>query len=64
VGNIKSAYKQSDYAEVKKLAYRIQSALSYYAVVKMEKDMRQIEELAGEGIATIELELKIKNWKR
>lgn len=60
VEEIKSAYSQGDLPEVKKLAHRIKSTLSYYAVVKMEKDMRQIEELAGEGAAGIELEQKIE----
>jgi HPt (histidine-containing phosphotransfer) domain-containing protein len=60
VEEIKAAYNNGDFAAVKKLAHRTKSAISYYAVVKMEKDMRQIEELAGAGIATAELESKIQ----
>lgn len=59
VQEIKDAYNNGDFVGVKKLAHRTKSTLSYYAVVKLERDMRQIEELAGEGHAGEELEQKI-----
>jgi HPt (histidine-containing phosphotransfer) domain-containing protein len=59
VSLIKLAYEQSDFATIKNLAHKIKPTLSYYAVVKLEKDMKQIEKLALEGQKTEELGLKI-----
>ena len=42
------------------MAHRIKPTLSYYAIVKIEKDIQQIERLAKEELATPELELRIK----
>ncbi len=59
VENIKSAYKKSDFVVIKKIAHRIKPVLSYYAIVKIEKDIQLIEVMAEEGIASNELEQKI-----
>ncbi|MBL0356119.1 MAG: hypothetical protein IPP72_04185 [Chitinophagaceae bacterium] len=60
VEEIRLAYKKNDFTVVKKTAHRIKPVLSYYAIVKIEKDIQLIEVMAEEGIATHELELKIK----
>ncbi|NOT92508.1 Hpt domain-containing protein [Ferruginibacter sp.] len=59
VEEIKLAYTTRDLDIVKNVAHKIKPTLSYYAIVKIEKDLRQIEALAKEGFATTELELKI-----
>lgn len=64
VEELKAAYSKGNLPEVKKMAHQIKSTLGYYAVVKMEKDMRQIEELAGDGAAGPELEQKIERLEK
>jgi len=59
VEEIKIAYLQGDFAVVKKVAHRIKPTLSYYAIIKIEKDILQIEKLAKEGLPCTELEQKI-----
>jgi HPt (histidine-containing phosphotransfer) domain-containing protein len=59
VEEIKQAYTNSDFVTVKKTTHRIKPTLSYYAIIKIEKDIRRIEVLAKEGKALPELELKI-----
>ncbi len=56
---IKLAYAAGDLATVRKTTHRIKPTLSYYAIVKIEKDVLQIEKMAKQGIASAELELKI-----
>ena len=60
VEEIKSAYHDKDFTIIKNVAHRIKPTLSYYAIIKIAKDIQQIEVLAEAGIATAELELKIK----
>jgi len=60
VEEIKSAYNKKDFVIIKHVAHRIKPTLSYYAIVKIEKDVKLIEAMAEEGLATTELELKIK----
>lgn len=59
IEEIKKAYNNNDFVTVKKTTHRIKPTLSYYAVIKIEKDIRSIETLAKQGQATPELELKI-----
>lgn len=60
VEEIKLAFNKRDFVKIKNVAHRIKPTLSYYAIVKIEKDIQQIERLAKEELATPELELKIK----
>lgn len=60
VEEIKKAYVNGDYAVIKSVAHRIKPTLNYYAIVKIEKDVLMIEKLAKEGVATPELDLKIR----
>lgn len=57
---IKSAYAKRDFITIKNAAHRVKPILSYYAIVKIEKDIRQVEALAKDEMATFEMELKIK----
>lgn len=59
IEEIKAAYAKGDFSMVRKVAHRIKPTLGYYAIVKIEKDILQIEALAKAGIATTELALKI-----
>ena len=59
VEEIKQAYSNGDYTAVRNTTHRIKPTLSYYAIVKIEKDIQQIEALAKAGFATPELESKI-----
>ena len=60
VEEIKLAFNKRDFVKIKNVAHRIKPTLSYYAIVKIEKDIQQIERLAKEELATPELELRIK----
>lgn len=57
---IKSAFLRKDFITIKNTAHRIKPILSYYAIVKIEKDIRQVEALAKDEMATMEMELRIK----
>ena len=59
VEEIKIAFLQGDFAVIKTVAHRIKPTLSYYAIIKIEKDIQQIERLAKEGSNSDELKLKI-----
>jgi HPt (histidine-containing phosphotransfer) domain-containing protein len=59
IEEIKKAYSNKDFVTVKKTTHRIKPTLSYYAIIKIEKDIRSIEVLAKQGLAVPELELKI-----
>ena len=59
VEEIKIAFLQGDFAVIKTVAHRIKPTLSYYAIIKIEKDIQQIEKLAKEGSNSDELKLKI-----
>lgn len=59
IDEIKTAYSNGDFVTVKKTTHRIKPTLSYYAIIKIEKDIRSIEALAKQGQAAPELELKI-----
>lgn len=60
VEEIKLAFNKRDFIKIKNVAHRIKPTLSYYAIVKIEKDIQLIERLAKEELANPELELKIK----
>jgi HPt (histidine-containing phosphotransfer) domain-containing protein len=60
VEEIKLAFNKRDFVKIKNVAHRIKPTLSYYAIVKIEKDIQLIERLAKEELATPELELRIK----
>jgi HPt (histidine-containing phosphotransfer) domain-containing protein len=59
IEEIKLAYNNRDFTTVKNTTHRIKPTLSYYAIIKIEKDIRRIEALAKQGQAVPELELKI-----
>lgn len=59
IEEIKQAYAKKDYSIIRKTAHRIKPTLSYYAIIKIEKDIQQIERMAKEGVDTADLELKI-----
>lgn len=59
VEEIKLAYSRKDFSVIKKTAHRIKPTLSYYAIIKVEKDIQQIERIARNGGDTADLELKI-----
>jgi len=59
IEEIKSAYNKKDFATIKSVVHRIKPTLSYYAVIKIEKDVKLIQALADEGLSTIELELRL-----
>jgi HPt (histidine-containing phosphotransfer) domain-containing protein len=60
IEEIKSAYTKRDFVTIKNAAHRIKPILSYYAIVKIEKDIREVEAMAKDELATFEMELKIK----
>ncbi len=60
VEDIKSAYKNFDFISVKKVAHRIKPVLGYYAIVKIEKEIRDIEEMAEQARVTYEMEATIE----
>jgi len=64
IEEIKQAYNSSDFVTVKKTTHRIKPTLSYYAIIKIEKDIRRIEALAKQGEAVSELELKISRVEK
>lgn len=57
---IKKAYSKKDFITIKNTAHRIKPILSYYAIIKIEKDIRLVEALAKDEMATLEMELRIK----
>jgi HPt (histidine-containing phosphotransfer) domain-containing protein len=59
VEEIKSAYDIRDFMTIKKVAHKIKPTLSYYAVVKVEKDIQLIEKMAENELVSVELELMI-----
>lgn len=58
---IKQAFAKGDLATVKKTAHRIKPTLSYYAIVKVEKDILSIEKMAKTGEAGSGLQTAINN---
>lgn len=60
IEDIKSAYTIKDFDIIKNIAHRIKPVLSYYAIIKVEKDILLIEKWAEEKTSSFEMELKIK----
>lgn len=60
VAQMKAAYAVKDYTTLKNTAHRIKPTLSYFAVVKIEKEILQIEKMAGGRLEENELPLKIE----
>jgi HPt (histidine-containing phosphotransfer) domain-containing protein len=59
VDDIKSAYERRDFIMLKRVAHKIRPVLGYYAIIKLEKEILQIEALAEEQLAGYEFELSI-----
>ncbi len=53
------AYCNRDFGTIQKIAHRIKPILAIYAIVKLDKDIRQIEKLAKERQSIPELGLRI-----
>jgi len=47
VEEIRLAYRENDFDKVKKAAHRIKPVLSFYAVIKIEEEIRMIESAAS-----------------
>lgn len=47
VEEIRSAYSENDFDQVKKAAHRIKPVLGFYAVIKVEEDIKLIESAAS-----------------
>ena len=60
VEEIKQACHNKDFKLLKSVAHRFKPTLSYYAIVKLDKDIKRIEALAKEGQETSEMESKIE----
>ncbi|MBS1510969.1 MAG: Hpt domain-containing protein [Bacteroidetes bacterium] len=58
---IKLAYSKHNFSTIKNEAHRIKPILSYYAVLTVEHDIKQIESLAASEATGNELESKINN---
>lgn len=59
IGEIKKAYIHGDLVTIRKKAHQVKPTLGYYAIIKIEKDIRQIEKLAKAGEEITELGIKI-----
>jgi HPt (histidine-containing phosphotransfer) domain-containing protein len=59
VEDIKIAYKNRDYVVIKNTAHRIKPTIAYYNIVKLEKNIQEIEVLALEEMESEDFELKI-----
>lgn len=59
IDEIKLALNRMDFETIKKTTHRIKPTLAIYAVVKIEKDILRIEELAKNETGDNELRLKI-----
>jgi hypothetical protein len=60
IEEMKLAFIRKDFDSIGNIAHRIKPVLSYYAIIKVEKDILLIEKWADERSASNELELKIK----
>jgi CheY-like chemotaxis protein/HPt (histidine-containing phosphotransfer) domain-containing protein len=59
VDEIKTAYKESNLETVSRTAHRIKPNIDNFGIEDLKKDIRTIESLAKEGIASDELEILI-----
>lgn len=58
--DIKQAYKAGDFERVKKTAHRIKPVLGYYNIIKIEKEVEQLETLDERYLEPGEMEQKIQ----
>ena len=61
IEEIKIAYHNREFEIVKNTAHRIKPILGYYAIIKVEKDILQIEKWAAKKVTSPEMESKIDN---
>ena len=61
IEEIKIAYHNREFDIVKNTAHRIKPILGYYAIIKVEKDILQIEKWAAKKVTSPEMESKIDN---
>jgi HPt (histidine-containing phosphotransfer) domain-containing protein len=59
IAEIKKAYIHGDLVTIRKKAHQVKPTLGYYAIIKIEKDINQVEKLAKAGVEISELGLKI-----
>jgi HPt (histidine-containing phosphotransfer) domain-containing protein len=59
VEEIKMAYKNRDFVIIRNTAHRIKPTLGYYAIIKLEKNIQEIEILASQEMASDDFEMKI-----
>jgi len=56
IEEIKIAYHNREFEIVKNTAHRIKPILGYYAIIKVEKDILQIERWAAKKVSSPEME--------
>lgn len=61
INDIKIAYTQNDFIQIKKLAHKIKPTLTYFGTAKLEKEFIDTEILISQEKTSSELEVKIKN---
>lgn len=60
VETLRKAHRERDFHTLHTTAHRIRPTLGVYAVVKIEQEIRSIERLAREEMATIELQKAVE----
>ena len=60
INDIKIAYTQNDFIQIKKLAHKIKPTLTYFGTAKLEKEFIDTELLISTETSSTELEVKIK----
>ncbi|WP_445748066.1 hypothetical protein [Polaribacter sp.] len=61
INDIKIAYTENDFIQIKKLAHKIKPTLTYFGTAKLEKEFIDTELLISTETSSTELEVKIKN---
>ncbi len=64
VEEIKAAWEARDLVTIRSVAHRIKPNLANFGIVQLEKEIRSIESLADQRLATPELEAKIFNLEK
>lgn len=60
IDDLHRAHLERDFSTLQRTAHRIKPTLGMYAVVKVEQEIRSIERLAKDQMATIELQRAIE----
>jgi len=60
IDDLHRAHQERDFSTLQTTAHRIKPTLGMYAVVKVEQEIRSIERLAKDKMATIELQRAIE----